>query len=187
MRKLIVSIEITLDGVMQEMHDEQSWVFDYMGVDEAVDKYSNDLLMDEADALIMGRTTYEGFRDYWPQQSENEFGARMNSIPKYVASRTLSEPLTWENSILLKDVVEDVKALKQSNGKAILQYGIGELTYTLIEHGLVDELRLMVYPVVISEGTRIFEHFMRVPMKLLSTKPFPSGVLLSKYQPENVK
>lgn len=186
MRKLIVAIEITLDGVMQEMHDTQSWVFDYMGIDEAVDKYSNDLLMEEADALIMGRATYEGFRDYWPQQGENEFGARMNSLPKYVASRTLSEPLEW-NATLLKDVAQEVKALKQQDGKAILQYGIGDLTYTLIEHGLVDELRLMVFPVVISEGTRIFGDFKRVPMKLLGSKAFSSGVVLSTYQPEHVK
>jgi dihydrofolate reductase len=186
MRKVIVSIEVTLDGVMQKMDDPKSWILDYMGVDDAVDKYQSELLMGEADALIMGRETYDGFRAYWPRQDKNEFVARMNSIPKYVASHTLSEPLTW-NATLLKDVVEDVKQLKQSSGKAIVQYGIGELTYTLIEHGLVDELRIMVYPVVVSEGPRIFENTKRVPMKLLDTKKFPSGVVLSTYQPEHAK
>jgi dihydrofolate reductase len=182
MRKLIVSIEISLDSVME---NPQNWVFDYYGKDEELGKYASDLI-NEAGALIMGRITYEGFLQYWPEHGDEEGGAQMNSLPKYVASRTLSNPLKW-NATLLKDVAQEVKALKQQDGKAILQYGIGELTHTLVENGLVDELRLMVYPVVISEGTRIFEHFMRVPMKLLSTKPFPSGVLLSKYQPENVK
>lgn len=182
MRKLIVSIEISLDSVMQ---DPQNWVFDYFGKDEALVKYASDLV-DEADALIMGRVTYEGFLAYWPEHGDDEFGARMNSLPKYVASRTLSEPLQW-NATLLKDIAQEVKALKQQDGKAILQYGIGELTHTLLDAGLVDEVRLLVYPVVISEGTRIFEHFKRVPMKLLSSKSFPSGVLLTTYQPENVK
>lgn len=182
MRKLIVSIEISLDGVMQ---NPENWVFDYIGADEELGKYSYDLMY-EADALIMGRITYEGFLDYWPEHGEDEFGARMNSLPKYVASRTLSNPLQW-NAALLKDVAAEVAALKQQDGKAILQYGIGELTHTLIEHGLVDEIRLLVYPVVVSKGERIFENVEKIPMKLLESKTFPSGVVSSKYQPENMK
>lgn len=180
MRKVIVSIEISLDGVME---NPQNWVFDYYGIGDEMVNYASAVL-DEADALIMGRVTYEGFLAYWPEHGDDAFGKRINSLPKYVASRTLSEPLQW-NATLLKDVVQEVKALKQQDGKAILQYGIGELTHTLIENGLVDEIRLVVCPVVISEGTRIFENFKRVPMKLLSSKSFSSGVQLVTYQPEN--
>lgn len=182
MRKVIVSIEISLDSVME---NPQNWVFDYYGKDEPLTQYADNLLK-EADALIMGRATYEGFAAYWPVHGDNAVGKLINRMPKYVASRTLSEPLQW-NATLLKDIVQEVTALKQQDGNAILQYGIGELTNTLIEAGLVDEVRLLVYPVVISEGTRIFEHFKRVPMKLLESQSFPSGTLLLRYQPEKVK
>lgn len=182
MRKVIISIKVSLDGVMQ---DPQDFVFDYYGKDEALVNYTNDIL-NEADALIMGRATYEGFSAFWPDNGDDAMTVRMNSLPKYVASNSLSEPLEW-NATLLKDVAAEVAALKQQDGGAILQYGIGELTNTLIEHGLLDEIQLLVFPVVISKGERIFEHFKRVPMKLLDTKTFPSGVLLATYQPEPVK
>ncbi len=182
MRKIIVSIKTSLDSVMQ---DPQDFVFDYYGKDEELVKYTNDIL-NEADALIMGRATYEGFSAFWPDNGDDAMTVQMNSLPKYVASHTLNSPLTW-NATLLKDVAAEVAALKQQDGKTILQYGIGELTNTLIDHGLVDEIQLLVFPVVISKGTRIFEHTQRVPMKLLDTKTFPSGVLLATYQPSTVK
>jgi dihydrofolate reductase len=175
MRKLIVSAEISLDGVLD---DPQDFIFDY--IDDKLGAYQNDLL-NGADALIMGRITYEGLASYWMEHGDDEFGAKMNSLPKYVASHTLQEPLTW-NATLLKDVAADVFALRQQPGHFILQYGMGELSYFLLRHGLVDEIRLLVYPVVIGKGTRIFADSDRATLTLLDSKSFAKGVVALNYQ-----
>jgi len=141
-----------------------------------------------ADGLLLGRVTYEGFAAAWPQMEEQtgEYGAWMNGYPKYVVSRTLDEPLEWNNSTLIKgDVAEEVSRLKRQHGKDILVFGSGQLARTLMEHNLVDEYRLMVIPVVVGKGKRLFGDTNEAKaMKLVDTKLVgPDGVLILTYRP----
>jgi dihydrofolate reductase len=107
---------------------------------------------------------------------------RINNMPKYVASRTLKEPLEWHATLLKGDVAEAIKKLKQEPGNSLLQYGVGELTHTMLEHGLVDEFRIIVFPFTFGEGPRIFEHMGVHTLKLLDTKTFSSGAIVHRYQ-----
>jgi dihydrofolate reductase len=180
MRKIIVSTQASMDSVIE---NPQNWVFDY--VNDEFFKYASDQLF-AADMLIMGRATYEGFADAWPARAgADAFADRMNSLPKYVASRTLKEPLTWNANLIQGDVAQEVAKLKEESGGTILQYGSGELTRTLLQHGLIDEFRVMVYPVAVGAGLRIFESIGQTPMKLLETKTFNTGVVILHYQPVN--
>ncbi len=179
MRKIIVSTMMTIDAVME---NPQNWSFDYAN-DEFM-QYASEQLAG-ADALIMGRETYEGFAEAWSSRAgADAFADRMNALPKYVASKTLKSPLTW-NATLLGDIAAEVAALKQQPGQDMLQFGLGELTHTLIEHGLVDELRFLVYPVVVGSGGRIFDGFSKTPMKLIESRSFSTGVVTLHYQPLN--
>ena len=180
MRKLIVSTQASMDGVIE---NPQNWVFDY--VNDEFFKYASDQLF-AADMLIMGRVTYEGFAEAWPARAgADAFADRMNSLPKYVASRTWQGPLTWNANLIQGDVAKEVAKLKEGSGGAILQYGSGELTRTLLQHRLIDEFRMMVYPVAVGAGLRIFESIQQTPMKLLETKRFSTGVVILHYQPAN--
>ena len=180
MRKLIVSTQASMDGVIE---NPQNWVFDY--VNDEFFKYASDQLF-AADMLIMGRVTYEGFAEAWPARAgADAFADRMNSLPKYVASRTWKGPLTWNAKLIQEDVAKEVAMLKDGSGGSILQYGSGELTRTLLQHGLIDEFRMMVYPVAVGMGLRIFENIEQTPMKLLETKTFSTGVVILHYQPAN--
>jgi dihydrofolate reductase len=178
MRKVIVQTQVSLDGVQENPH---LFVFDYSN-EETLNHVKGNLF--QSDALLMGRVTYEGFANFWPTRTGDDFSDRMNSLPKYVASRTLKEPLTWNAKLLGDDVAGAVAKLKNQPGQDILQYGIGELTHTLIKQGLVDELRFMVFPVVVGSGQRIFETFDKTPLKLLETETFETGVVALYYQPE---
>ena len=132
----------------------------------------------------MGRVTYEGFAEAWLSQAEsNEFVDRMNSLPKYIASRTLTGPLKWNANLIEGNVAKEVAALKEQPDQDILQYGSGELTRTLLQHGLVDEFRILVYPVAIGAGGHLFENIEQIPMKLLEAKTFSTGVVALHYQP----
>lgn len=178
MRKIIVSSQVSMDMVI---NNPQNFVFDYTN-DEFM-SYARDQLF-ESDALIMGRVTYEGFVKAWPAMAgQNDFADRMNSLPKHVASRTLKEPLTWNASLIKGDVAREVAKLKEQKGQNILQYGSGELTRTLLEHGLIDEFRLLVYPVAMGAGQRPFDQIQKTPMKLLESKAFSTGVMMLHYQP----
>jgi dihydrofolate reductase len=161
-RKVIVSEFMSLDGVIEDPGgagelDRGGWSFrSDRGAER--DKYKDDELA-AADALLLGRITYEGFTAAWPQLEEQtgEYGARMNGYPKHVASRTLQEPLEWNNSTLIEgDLVEGVGRLKRQEGKDILIFGSGELARTLMKHDLIDEYRLMIHPVVVGKGKRLF-------------------------------
>ncbi len=179
MRKVIVQTQISLDAVME---NPQLFVFDYFN--EEIEKYVKDQLF-ASDALLMGRVTYEGFAAVWPTRAgADDIADRMNSLPKFVASRTLKEPLEWNATLLKGDVAGEVAKLKQQQGQDLLQFGIGELTHTLIEHGLVDELHLLVFPVAIGSGERIFEKIDKTSLKLLDTKTFSTGVVALHYQPQ---
>jgi dihydrofolate reductase len=135
----------------------------------------------------MGRLTYEGFAEAWSARAGSDvFADRMNALPKYVASRTLSEPLRWNANLIKGNVADEVAKLKAQPGQNILQYGCGELTHTLLEHGLVDELRLLVYPVTVGSGQRLLESFGKTKLNLLSATPFSTGVVAIHYQPVTV-
>ena len=149
---------------------------------EDVTKYLNDLLF-MPDALLLGRKTYEFFAQVWPTRQGDD-AEHINTMPKYAASRTLKEPLLWNTVLIKGDTAEEIRKLKQEPGDSLVQYGVGELTHTMLRQGLVDELRLLVYPFAYGEGPRIFEHMGVTTLKLLDTRRFSSGVVALHYQPQ---
>jgi dihydrofolate reductase len=180
MGKIIVEAEVSIDGAMGgESPDFFQQIFPFHSAD--VTEYLNDLVF-MPDALLMGRKTYEGFAQVWPTMQGKE-ADRINSMPKYVASRTLKEPLHWNATLIKGDVAEEIRRLKQESGKGLLQYGVGELTHTMLKHGLVDEFRFLVSPFSFGEGPRIFEQMGVNTLKLVDTKTFSSGVVALHYQP----
>jgi dihydrofolate reductase len=181
MRKIIVEAEVSVDGGMGGGNaDFWKQVFPFHSPD--VKDYLNELLF-SPDALLMGQKTYEFFATVWPTRQGKD-ADRINSMPKYVASRTQKEPLRWNATLIKGDVVEEIAKLKQQPGTSLLQYGVGELTQTMLAAGLVDELRLLVYPFGFGEGPRILEHMGVNTLKLLDTKTFSSGVVGLYYQPQ---
>jgi dihydrofolate reductase len=182
-KKLVVSEFVTLDGVMEapggeEGHPHTGWVFDFMSPEQ--EKYKLDEVM-EAEALLLGRVTYEGFAGAWPQRS-GEFADKMNNMPKHVVSTTLEEP-DWNNTSVMRDVKE-VAGLKQEGGGPLLLAGSRTLVHGLMEHRLVDEFRLMIFPVVLGSGARLFpETPDKTPLRLVDTVAFDSGVVVHSYEP----
>jgi dihydrofolate reductase len=181
MRKIIVEVEISVDGVMGG-ENMDFWAQTGPFRSEDVTKYLNELLF-TPDALLMGQKTFEFFAQVWPTR-QGEDADRINSMPKYVASRTLREPLQWNGVLIKGDVADEIRKLKQETGKSLVQYGVGELTHTMLQQGLVDEFRILVYPFTFGEGPRIFEHMGVNMLKLLDTKTFRSGVVALHYQPQ---
>jgi dihydrofolate reductase len=182
MRKIIVEAEVSVDGAMGGENMEfwkQTSPFHSADVQE----YLSELLF-MPDALLMGQKTYESFAKVWPARQGKD-ADRINSMPKYVASRTLKEPLQWNARLIKGDVAEEIRKLKQEPGKGLVQYGVGELTHTMLKYDLVDELRVLVYPFAFGEGPRIFEHMGVNTLKLLDTKTFSTGVVALIYQPAN--
>jgi dihydrofolate reductase len=179
MRKLVVSEFVSLDGVVEDPR----WTFQFDSGDR--DQYKFDELA-AADALLLGRLTYEGFAAAWPRMEEQtgEYGTWMNGYPKHVASRTLEEPLQWNNSTLIEgDLAEGVSRLKERDGKDILVFGSADLVGTLMEHDLVDEYRLMIFPVVVGSGKRLFGEGGTKTLKLVASKTFDSGAVVLTYEP----
>jgi len=189
-RRVIVSEFVSLDGVIEdpggaEGFDRGGWSFRSDRGPEG-DEFKFEELA-AADALLLGRVTYEGFAAAWPKMEEQtgEYGAWMNGYPKHVASTTLEEPLEWNNSTLIKvDVAEEVSRLKEQPGKDILVFGSGELVRTLMKHDLIDEYRLMVFPIVVGKGKRLFGDVGETrDLRLVDTKPVgPDGVLVLIYR-----
>lgn len=180
MRRVIVEVEASINGAIgSESMDFWKEVFEFQSED--VQDYLNDLLF-TPDALLLGKKTYQGFADIWPTRQGPD-ADRINSMPKYVASRTLKEPLTWNATLLKGDVAEEIRKLKQEPGKGLLQYGVGELTATILKAGLVDEFRILLYPFTFGEGPYIFEHMGVNALELLETKTFKSGTVALHYQP----
>jgi len=167
---------LTLDGVYE---DSTAWQAGYSPDDGP---FKRDELF-ESGALLLGRVTYEGFAQYWPTATgTGAFGERMNRLPKFVAT-TNPGPLQWNATALAGDVVTAVEVLKRQEGGTLLTYGSGTLVQTLLRHGLVDELRLMVYPLVLGSGKRLFSSGERLPLKLVSSRDLGAGVLLLTYEP----
>ena len=152
MRKVVVSEYVTLDGVMEE---PGTWSFQFWN-DEAA-KFKFDELF-ASDALLLGRVTYQGFAKAWPSMTDEQgFADRMNSLPKFVVSTTLKE-VEWNNARLMKgNIAEEVSKLKQQPGQDILIAGSADLVHTLMQHDLIDEYRLLVHPIVVGSGKRLFE------------------------------
>lgn len=179
MRKIIVEVEVSVDGCMGgENQDFWKQVFPFHSDD--VTKYLDSILF-EPDALLIGRKTFNFFAQVWPQRDGKQ-AEKINSMPKYVASRTLNEPLDWNGILLKGDVAEEIRKLKQEQGKSLLQYGVGELTHTMLKAGLVDEFRILVFPFAFGEGQRIFENMGINNFKLLETKTFGSEAVALRYE-----
>jgi dihydrofolate reductase len=173
-RRLIVSQFVTVDGRMEdpggaEGTDRGGWAFQFDRGPEG-DKFKLDEVM-ESDALLLGRVTYQAFAEAWPSRT-GEFADKFNSMPKYVVSATLEEA-EWNNSTLIEgDVAEEVAKLKEQPGGNILLNGSAQLMETLMEHDLVDEYRLMVFPVVLGSGKRLFGDTSKaIALKLADSKP----------------
>ena len=186
MRKIIVSEFITLDGVIESPggnetpHPHGGWQFQYRSPEAG--KYKIDELS-SVDTLLLGKTTYEGFAAYWPGQTGGEFADPINRMPKYVVSRSLQK-VEWNNSHILRDVAKDVSALKKSEGGDILVYGSATLVKALLHHDLIDELRLMVYPLSIGGGLRLFDDNRELKkFGLKHSRTTDNGILILEYQP----
>jgi len=187
MRKVIVSEFVTLDGVMEdpggaEKFERGGWAFQFDRGPEG-DKFKLDEVM-ASDALLLGRVTFAGFAAAWPSRT-GEFADKMNNMPKYVVSTTLQRA-EWNNSKLIKNnVVGQVSELKAMPGGDILVAGSGKLVHTLMQHNLVDEYRLMVYPVILGSGKRLFQDGSdRLALRLVEAKPVGSGILILIYRPD---
>jgi len=186
MGRIVVTEFVSLDGVMEapgggEDFQHAGWTFEIARGDEG-DKFKLDEAL-EAEALLLGRKTYEGFAAAWPGR-EGEFADKFNNMPKYVVSSTLKEA-GWNNSTLLDgDVVEEVSKLRQQPGGDIVVHGSAQLVQTLLEHDLVDELRLMVFPVVLGTGKRLFGATSdKKALRLADSKTVGDGVEILIYEP----
>jgi dihydrofolate reductase len=189
MGKVVVTEFMTLDGVIEdpggaEGFEHGGWNFEFeMGDDGG--KFKFDELM-AADVQLLGRVTYQGFAAAWPQMNDDEFGQRMNSMPKYVVSTTLSDDdASWENSTVIRDdVTGQVQRLKDEVDGDILIAGSAKLTRSLAEAGLVDEYRLMVFPIVLGTGKRLFaDGFEKGKLKLTDSTPVgPDGAVVLTYR-----
>jgi dihydrofolate reductase len=180
MRNLIMFNMVSLDGFFAGPNQEIDWfVFD-----EDLERYIKETQMMKADTLLFGRVTYEGMAAYWPS-AEGDLADFMNKVPKVVFSRTLDKA-EWNNSSLVRDnVPEEVSRLKQQPGKDIFLYGSADFASTLMQHGLIDEYRLGVNPVVLGGGTPLFKGSpARLNLKLLEARPLTSGVVILHYKPE---
>ncbi len=175
MKKVIAAEYLTLDGVMEN----PAWTGPYFN--EELSQLQHDLLF-ASDALLLGRVTYQGFAAAWPTMTdETGFADRMNHLPKYVATQTLTTP-AWNAQLLAGDVAEAVATLKQSPGQHLLIYGSGLLTEYLRRHNLIDEYRLMVFPVVLGSGKRLFAENFHSDFKLTNTVTTSAGVVLLTYE-----
>jgi dihydrofolate reductase len=185
MGRIVVTEFVSLDGVMEdpggsEQFEHGGWSFEVDRGDEG-NKFKLDETM-SSDALLLGRVTYEGFAEAWPSR-EGEFADRFNSMPKYVVSSTLENP-EWSNSTVLKgDLAEEVAKLKQEYDGDVVVHGSAQLVQGLLERDLVDELRLMVYPVVLGNGKRLFgETSDKQALRLADSKTVGDGVAILVYQ-----
>jgi dihydrofolate reductase len=186
MGRIVVTEFVSLDGVMEapgggEDFEHAGWTFEIDRGEEG-DRFKLDEAL-EAEALLLGRLTYEGFAAAWPKM-KGEFADKFNSMPKYVVSSTLEEP-EWNNSTVLKgDVVEEVSKLRQGQDGDLQVHGSARLVQTLVDHDLVDELRLMIFPVVLGTGKRLFgDTSNKKRLRLADSKTVGDGIAILVYEP----
>ncbi len=188
MRKLVVTEYVTLDGVMEDPGGSEGtkhggWSFQFWNQKAA--KVKPDELF-ASDALLLGRVTYQGFAKAWPSMTDElGFADRMNGLPKFVVSTTLEKAECNNSRPIRENIPEEVSRLKRQPGQDILVAGSRELVHTLLQHDLIDEYRLMVHPVVLGSGKRLFPDGsdMKV-LRLVDTRTFSSGIVLLSYQPD---
>jgi dihydrofolate reductase len=181
MGRLIVHNAVTVNGAF-EAPDPAKWL--------VLDADSSDASMDQfqlADAMVLGRKTYEGLAAVWPQLGGDpalgRYAERINSMPKYVASRSLRGPLEWNATVLEGDLADGVRALKAKHERNLIVSGCGELAHALTDQGLVDEFWFWVNPWLWPSGPRIFDGVGPVQLQLVASTAYPSGVLWLRYRP----
>lgn len=181
MRKVVAAEFLSLDGVMES---PDQWHFPYFN-DEMGQAVGEGF--EASDAMLMGRILYEEWAAFWPNQDpeENPVAEQMNGVRKYVVSTTLEEPLAWNNASLLgENVAEEVSELKRQPGKDIVISGSGALVRSLLEDGLIDELKLMVHPIVVGSGKKLFEESEKqTALELVDSTTFSTGVVYLTYRP----
>ena len=180
MGRIVITEFVSLDGVMEEPR----WSFDFDRGPEG-DKFKLDELFG-SDVMLLGRVTYQGFAQAWPGQSDADFAERINGMPKYVVSHTLTDAdATWDSTTVLRgDLVAEVTALRAETERDVLVHGSAQLVHTLISEGLFDELRLMVFPVILGSGKRMFpDAKMQAKLALTNASQISSGIMLLTYQP----
>lgn len=180
MKKIINSTYITLDGAIEDPH-----LWPSLGDSAKAVSYDIQMeLLNKCDVILMGRRTYDSFAAAWPTRSGDSMADRINAMQKQVVSTTLRDP-TWNNThVIGTDAVEKIRALKKQPGKDIVQYGLGEVSFALLEHGLVDELRLWIHPIIRGkEGPKI-PHFLNcspAQFDLAGSRVLPNGIVIVNY------
>jgi dihydrofolate reductase len=188
MSKIVAYTSVTLDGVMQapgRPDEDRRGGFEHGGW--AI-PYADPVMwedMGKAGSVLLGRRTYEDFYGFWPKQTNNPFTEQLNNIRKYVASTTLKEPLPWSNSVLLKgDVLDAVAEMRAESGKDVVVLGSGELLQSLMRANLIDEYVLLIHPLVLGSGQRLFRNRNPVTaMRLVDTKTASTGVVIATFAP----
>jgi dihydrofolate reductase len=193
MTDIVVFISLTLDGVMQAPgrpdEDERGgfkhggWAVPYS---DPVQGQVAAESMTTTGALLLGRRTYEDFHSVWPKRTDNPFTEVLNNATKYVASRTLREPLPWQNSVLLSgDAADEVARLRQQEGKDIVILGSGELVRSLMARNLIDRYLLQIHPLMLGSGQRLFaDGGTPAKLRLVDSRPTGTGVVIATYEPE---
>lgn len=185
MRKIIASTYVTLDGFIDNPH---LWSMEHLTEESGA--YAMNLMLG-TDALLLGRVTYEGMAQAWPSRSGDPYSDRVNSIAKYVVSTTLEQAdvdkAGWNNSTLVPgdDLITEVAALKEQPGENIMIWGCGRLTDALMEHGLLDEYRIWVCPVILGTGQRLFREGVKATLELVDNTTFRTGAIVLTYRPSN--
>ena len=180
MRRIVNSTYLTLDGAVENPH-----LWPSLGKEgsDASFGIQNELLQ-ACDGVLMGRKTYEAFASVWPTRSGDSYSDRINSMPKYVVSSTLKHA-SWTNTkVIAHDVVNEIAAMKRQPGKDIVQYGIGQVSFLLMEHGLIDEFRIWVHPLILGKTGPKSPHFLNAPstrFHLIGTRSLPNGIAILNY------
>lgn len=177
--RLVATEYVTLDGIFEE---PGHWSFPYF--DEQAMQFKSDEL-DATDAQLLGRLTYEGFAKAWPtMEGTGDFGVKMNTMPKYVVSKTLKNP-EWSGSVVVSgDVEDEISKLKAKPGRDLLLAGSGRLFNALMVDDLIDVYRFMVHPVILGQGRKLFTQEARRDLKLVDAKTFSKGIVVLEYEPE---
>jgi dihydrofolate reductase len=180
MRKVIVSEFISLDNVIES---PEKWHFPYISDD--FNEHNVKAIL-EAAAFLYGSNTYQAFASFWPSMTNNEYGIadKLNNAPKYVVSKSMNDA-TWNNSTILSgDLTEEIKSIKQQGNGIIAMTGSGTLIHSMMQANLIDQFDLLLHPIVVGSGQRLFTDGMSsYPLKLVETQTFNSGVILLRYQP----
>lgn len=184
--KLVITQNITLDGVVEQSDRTGNWFGVATGDADTADiEAALREFMNAEDAQLYGRDTFEAMRGFWPNQADDTTGVteHLNAVDKYVISSTMDEP-GWENTTVLSgDLIDAVRALKDRPGSNLGVTGSVSVCHAVIGAGLVDEYRLLTYPTVVGVGRRLFDADTALDLRLVQSRPFTSGVVLLRYQP----